>query len=173
MRIETVGLIGGHFEKFRLPSEGDEAHSVVATPSGIVVKTPDGDRPVPKALQDFLLPGQYSFTVPVSTTKIKYSISGGAGGSGTGFWGGGYYVSYGGAGALIQGTLDVTPGQLITVTVGAIGDRSDGHSTVLEIDGTRIEALGGERGRGWGVDGDPALPLGGSDSDGYALFDRG
>tara|TARA_B100000700_G_scaffold88627_1_gene99941 strand:- start:56828 stop:57349 length:522 start_codon:yes stop_codon:yes gene_type:complete len=173
MKIERAGLVGGYFEEFRLPTEGEEAQSLVAVPDGIVVKTQTGDRPVPRALEDFLSPGSFTFTIPAGMTSLKYTLSGGAGGSGTGFWGGRYYVSYGGAGALVEGTLDVTGGQVVNVTVGAMGDRSDGYATVMEIDGRRIQALGGERGQGWGVNGDPALPLGGSDSNGYAMFDRG
>lgn len=60
-----------------------------------------------------------TYTVPNGVTKLRYRVQGGGGGGGgctTGEGGGG-----GGSGGHSEGVLTVTPGQAITVTIGAGG----------------------------------------------------
>ncbi len=62
--------------------------------------------------------GSYTFTVPAGITSIKVYLIGGGGGSV-------YCISNcggGGAGAYVKGTLEVTPGENLTVVVGAAGN---------------------------------------------------
>jgi hypothetical protein len=59
--------------------------------------------------------GNQTFTVPANITRIQVIMwgAGGSGGSSAG--------SFGGAGAFLQGTLVVTPGQALTIMVGQAG----------------------------------------------------
>ncbi|NEV95081.1 hypothetical protein G3567_13135, partial [Psychroflexus sp. YR1-1] len=68
----------------------------------------------------FDTPGTTTFTVPEGVTSIEYLVI--AGGGGGGAWRGGG----GGAGGLQQGILPVTPGAVLTVTVGAGGAGAPG-----------------------------------------------
>ncbi|SQC34205.1 glycine-rich domain-containing protein [Kluyvera cryocrescens] len=67
----------------------------------------------------YLTAGTFTFTVPDGVYRIKCRViggGGGAGGSASAKSGGG-----GGAGGYAEGWIDVTPGQTITITVGAGG----------------------------------------------------
>jgi len=89
-----------------------------------------------------------SWTIPESFNSIVYLVVGGGGGGG-GKTGGG-----GGAGGFLTGTLpSVTPGQSLTITVGAGGSGGahgsagqQGGSSFLTYLTTTIEAYGGGRG---------------------------
>lgn len=93
--------------------------------------------------QEWLIPGTYTFTVPQNVTAIKaYVIGAGGGGRGVG-------GESGGGGGAAHGIYSVTPGQQISVVVGAGGiggintgnwDGTSGGSTSI---GVFITALGG------------------------------
>lgn len=68
--------------------------------------------------ESFTFPGTYSFLVPSGVTEVS-AVCVGAGGGGSGF--GPYAGSGGGGGGLSWGTFDVTPGETLTVEVGAGG----------------------------------------------------
>lgn len=70
-----------------------------------------------KSMQVFLASG--SFTVPAGVYRIRGRVWGGGGGGGGG--GAGGAGSGGGGGGYAEGWYDVTPGQVIAVTVGAAG----------------------------------------------------
>ena len=59
-----------------------------------------------------------TFTVPVGVTSINVYIWGAAGGSENNA------ASRGGAGAMVQGVLSVSPGQILTILVGGGGQSS-------------------------------------------------
>lgn len=58
----------------------------------------------------------HTYVVPAGVTSVEYLVVAGGGGGGGGWFGGG-----GGAGGMQTGTLSVTPGASLTVTVGAGG----------------------------------------------------
>ena len=65
-------------------------------------------------------PGSYSWVVPTGVTSISAVTVGGGGGAGIG--GGSYASSAGGGGGLAYGTsISVTPGETLSITVGAGG----------------------------------------------------
>lgn len=68
--------------------------------------------------------GTYTFTVPAGVYKIYATCVGagaGSGGAGTNTTGGPYPAGGGGAGGTASGWINVTPGQMITIIVGAGG----------------------------------------------------
>jgi hypothetical protein len=73
-----------------------------------------------------------SFTVPTGIYNISVTAYGGGGGAGNATWSGYYGSFFGGAGGGRNGaittnsTLAVTPGQVITYTVGAGGSQAQG-----------------------------------------------
>lgn len=85
----------------------------------------------PLSPQVYSSPGTYSFIVPLGVTSVSISASGGAGGGASGWTdevnnkAGTFYVpEYGGDGgsaASATKTLSVTPGETLTVVVGAGG----------------------------------------------------
>ena len=84
-------------------------------------------------VQAYNIPGTYTYTVPQGVTSINVTMWGGAGGgggsqSGTYFYDsrwGQYYYSFGGAGGYSAGTISVTPGEKLTITVGGGGVACD------------------------------------------------
>ena len=72
------------------------------------------------ATQTFSSPGSYSFTVPAGVTSLTIAATGATGGSSAAGRAGG------GRGASMTATVDVTPGEQLSVTVGAPGSGSAG-----------------------------------------------
>lgn len=76
----------------------------------------------PPSASSWSTPGHYNWTVPDSVTQFKVEVLGGAGGN-----------DDGGAGAAITGTLDVSPGDSVSIYVaeggatGAFGGGSDSY----------------------------------------------
>ena len=64
-----------------------------------------------------------TFTVPSGVTTLTVTLSGGGGGSGNN------QNTNGGSGALVSGTITVTPGQVLTVIVGQGGMSNRGSAT--------------------------------------------
>lgn len=97
-----------------------------------------------------------TFTVPENVTKLKVTVVG-AGGGGYGSTN----KNYGGSGGLTTGTITVTPGQVITATVGTGGadtglDGSDSSFDSLVATGGKGASSGGSG------DGDNGTGSGGS-----------
>jgi hypothetical protein len=86
--------------------------------------------------------GTYSYTVPPSVSSVSFDVWGGAGGSGQ--------YSRGGCGGRVQGWLNVTPGQVLSVQVGREGSNGVACCGVILFD-----YLGG-------------IPDGGTGTNGYA-----
>jgi hypothetical protein len=70
---------------------------------------------VDMVVHQFTTVGTSTFTPPLAVTSVDYLVVGGGGGGGARYGGGG------GSGGVVSGTLDVTGGQPIAVTVGAGG----------------------------------------------------
>jgi LPXTG-motif cell wall-anchored protein len=108
-------------------------------------------------VHQFTSPGAATFTAPPTVTEIEYLVVGGGGG------GGGRYGGGGGGGGFVSGTISVSPGVAIDVTVGAGGiggpKRTGGISPGRGSNGLSsslgtLEAIGGGGG-GAGNQGDP------------------
>jgi len=91
--------------------------------------------------------GSSSFIVPTNVTKIYYKLRGGGGGGGGHLYGKTWYSggSGGGSGWLADGSITVTPGQVLAINVGHGG--SGGHSTAraLGFDITTTSGSDGEQ----------------------------
>ncbi len=105
-----------------------------------------------EVVETFTTVGSTTWTAPVGVTTVEYLVVGGGGGAGNGYdnaGGGG-----GGGGMVLTGTINVTPGESYTVTVGngGIGGANtrtnnagtDGENSVFGS----ITALGGGQGQG-------------------------
>lgn len=79
-----------------------------------------------------------TFTVPENVTKIKVTVVGGGGGGA-----GSDNKNYGGSGGFASGYIDVTPGQVITATVG-----TGGASTGADGGDSSFEGLVATGGKG-------------------------
>lgn len=100
--------------------------------------------------------GTSNFTVPAGVTQISAVCIGGGGGGGG--WGNAADESSGGGGggALAYGTFTVTPGEVLTVNVGAAGTAgatqsnggNGGNSSVQRAGVNLVAAGGGQGGRG-------------------------
>jgi len=110
-----------------------------------------------------------TFTVPRGVTAVNVStIGGGGGGGGAVFSGDGHGAGNGGSGGYILQTIAVTPGEILTITVGAGGIHgtssgtggTGGTSTVSRGTTTLFSATGGAGGKG--VIGDNAPAAGGA-----------
>lgn len=109
-----------------------------------------------KSSQSYTTAGTYSFTVPDGVFKLTVIMVGGGGGGGgshsSNFWVGGG----GGSGATVVSVLNVNPGDIISITVGAAGTAGangspgqkggDGGATIV----SGITAGGGIGGNGGG-----------------------
>ncbi len=87
--------------------------------------------------QAWTTPGTYTFVVPNGVTRLLGDLWGGGGGGGGGEgmyqYGGGQGGGGGGSGAFTEGWLDVSPGQRITVDVGAGGAGGPGGAAPSSI----------------------------------------
>ena len=101
---------------------------------------------------EFKSVGSTTWTVPDGVTSIEYLVVGGGGGGGNGYDNGG--GGGGGGGMVLTGTLSVTPGSILNITVGDGG--LGGANLRSDLNGTNgnsstfssIIALGGQGGRG-------------------------
>lgn len=128
-------------------------------------------------------PGSYQYIVPRGIHQLRYTISGAGGGGG----GGAIYNATrrsggaGGSGALLEGVLDVTPGEVIDIHVGSGGSPgqnsygqgargiggSPGVASSIEGISSSLTAQAGSGGGGatlssWGSVGASGSPPGGS-----------
>jgi hypothetical protein len=71
--------------------------------------------------QSFTTPGTYSFTVPVGVTTLGYTVLGAGGGQGGADQDNSPKGSLGLPGTQLAGSLDVTPGEVMSIYVGAGG----------------------------------------------------
>lgn len=74
----------------------------------------------PQGMQTFTATGAFSFTVPDNVWKIRYRVQG-AGGGGGSVTQTSSAASGGSSGAYAEGIMSVTPGQVITGSIGAGG----------------------------------------------------
>lgn len=104
--------------------------------------------------QDFSTVGSFSFTVPANVTKITATVIG-AGGAGGNGWANGYSASGGGgSGGYVVQDITVTPGQTVTLVVGAGGTVSgvqggaggNGASSTVTYSATTYTGGGGSGG---------------------------
>lgn len=82
----------------------------------------------PRNIQTYSTPGTTNFTVPAGVYKLFAQCWGGGGGGG-GTTGPANAGGGGGGGGYTQGWFDVTPGQVIAITVGAGGVAGSGAGT--------------------------------------------
>ena len=102
--------------------------------------------PLAQYIQAFTYTGSnQTFTVPSRTTSITLYMWGAGGGGNT---------NYGGAGAMVQGVLSVTPGESLTIVIGQGGT----------IDGTTTFGGGGAGGGNMAFGGDPGIGYSGNGS---------
>jgi hypothetical protein len=97
--------------------------------------------------------GSYTCTVPAGVTSLDYIVVGGTGGSVTNE----SWPAAGGRGARVSGTLAVTPGEVLSITVGANGTSGyfkpgtgAGYSSISTAVGAPIVIAGGGGGAGAG-----------------------
>ncbi len=102
----------------------DYSNYVLSTKNESIILISDGSNwrimssKIPVLASIYSIPGAYNFTVPNPITTIYACVfgAGGGGGSGDGNSGNG-----GGGGGYCEGPISVTPGQILTITVGAGG----------------------------------------------------
>ena len=131
--------------------------------------------------QTYTSPGSWSFTVPPGVTLIEVRISGGGGGGGGASGFSGPVGGNGGNGQLIIAEITVTPGQVLSGTIGAgggtgyltgatgfglvpcAGDGAGGSGAVAGGNGGKTNCTGtGASGGGGGGGGSTTLALGGA-----------
>jgi len=106
------------------------------------------------------IPGPYSCTVSAGVTSLNFEVKGGNGGDGGG--NGGLTVQgFGGQGAKVTGSLTVTPGSTLYITIGGNGGQYDptagtgggggGYSAIATTSYTGVPLViaGGGGGGGW------------------------
>lgn len=104
--------------------------------------------PVHADTDDFTTPGTYNFTVPAGVTQITVEVWGGGGRGGSvsrGAFGAGVSGGGGGGGAYARSVINVVPGEVYEVQVGAgSNSTAGGGSSWLRKDGTYlVRATGG------------------------------
>ncbi len=104
----------------------------------------------PVGQQAYTTAGTSTFTVPAGCTSISAVCVGGGGGGGGGESGRNEGVTGGGGGALCYGTIPVTPGESLTITVGSGGnggttgnDGTAGGTTTISRGATNLITAGG------------------------------
>ncbi len=108
----------------------------------------EGGNPLPVAFSNMVIfdsAGTYTWTVPDGVYKIKVEMRGaGGGGAYNGSYGDYYYYCGGGGGGYGLVVMDVTPGQVCAITVGAGGSSgADGGNTIIVCGTTTYTAYGG------------------------------
>jgi len=91
-----------------------------------------------RSFRPFLAAGSYIFTVPLNVYQIMACATGGGGNGGNGSWDGDgshWPGGPGGGGGWAQGIIDVTPGQQLTLTVGASPVGTSSVGTILTATG--------------------------------------
>lgn len=126
--------------------------------------------------QSYTSPGSYTFTVPSGVTQISVKAWG-AGGGGSNESGNGSDGGNGaGGGGFAGGILTVTPGQIVSITVGSGGtgatdnqgdDGLAGQSSIVSYSSSTITATGG----GAGIIGNSAGGIGGAGGTGFFVGD--
>ena len=120
--------------------------------------------PTASATTSYTTPGTYSYTVPAGVYSLSVTIVGGGGGGGTSTSSGDAHgASNGGSGGYyLNQTVAVTPGQTVSITVGAGSPKqgSGGNSSISGSGITTLTATGG--GAGQSVVGDNSPSYGGS-----------
>ena len=113
--------------------------------AALVVAAPSADAAGERHTTTFTTPGTHTFVVPQGVTSLDVRAVGGRGGGAPGL----FFKVPGGPGAVVTSSLAVSPGRLLTVTVG--GDGLDGAPP------TQRAALGtaGDGGANGGGHGDP------------------
>lgn len=152
----------------------------VLNPKGLGVPSVAGQ-------QIYTSPGTYYFTVPSGVTSLSCVVIGGGGGSSGCSGASQFSGAGGGGGGLAYGTFSVTPGQQVTVGVGAGGTRGTNVNSTTNVGGTggfsyiqyagsyMLRAYGGGGGRyGYTTNANPGGPnigsgvtLSGGGSGGY------
>lgn len=102
------------------PSGGNLTQNVTTTTTFYAESVVGGITPTGSVTYNYT-GGMQTFTVPQGITSIDITCTGAQGGSGIGGAGGA-----GGFGALISGTLSVTPGQVLNIFVGGEGGNPTG-----------------------------------------------
>ena len=109
----------------------------------------------------YSVPGTYSFTVPNPVTSVYACVfgAGGGGGSGAGNSGNG-----GGGGGYCEGVISVSPGDTLTITVGAGGSAGTAgeSSSVSDLVATGGGAGGVNSSGSWGSNGTAGTGSGGT-----------
>tara|TARA_A100000172_G_C3043420_1_gene111408 strand:- start:912 stop:2591 length:1680 start_codon:yes stop_codon:yes gene_type:complete len=108
----------------------------------------------PNAQTTYTTAGSYSFVVPVGITSISaVCVGGGGGGGGNSNSSNGRSGAGGGGGGLAYGTFAVTPGETLTIAVGAAGAAgvsaaggAGGNSSVSTSSSTLLQGGGGAGG---------------------------
>lgn len=103
---------------FSSPSQASIAQSVTFTTDCCIVSSADG----------------LTFTVPDGITTLQVQVTG-AGGGGS-YWGAGVAASPGGNGAIVNATLSVTPGEVLSLELGEGGRTSEIPDTGQMVSGS-------------------------------------
>jgi hypothetical protein len=112
---------------------------------GTVVDTSTTINISPSGSLLFTTAGYTNWTVPTGVTSINYTLVSGGGGGGTGSgdddgWSGGG----GGSGGIFNGSIKVSPGNVLTICVGYGGQRSAaGGESAIYVNGSKISAISG------------------------------
>lgn len=117
-------------------------------------------------MASFTSTGTCEWTVPAGVTQVDYLVVGGGGGGGSWVGGGG------GGGGVVEGTSAVTPGDSLSIVVGAGGAGTSSTEGTLQSAGTNgadsvfltMRALGGGRGSSYEIS--AAAPTSGSSGGG-------
>jgi len=159
----TVGSTSTTAPALVLGGSSDGAHTINANSSITFINngTVIGATAVGGAKSDTYT-GSTSWTVPQGVTSISVTVVGGGGGGGGGTEkGNGYGGGGGGGGAVSYGTLAVSPGNVVSISVGSGGNGAgqsnlspgggdNGGGSSISCPGGSVSAGGGKAGGRWG-----------------------
>lgn len=170
LTTNKTSIVAAINEAFTFANNGKTAISTAVNAKGVPASPTDTfpllatkigqiQTPSPHGEQKYLTPGTYSFVVPANVTKLHCTSIGGGGGGGERGTNEGQPGGGGGGGGHNIGSIVVTPGQSISVTVGAGGAGGSGgiYSGNSGMNGTEsnigipniiFRALGGGGGQG-------------------------